>query len=61
MVIVTHTIEEAAILGAKILVLSDPPNRKTQILKNPGSGKKDYRHSKDFHQVCQVLRSMLQQ
>lgn len=61
MVIVTHTIEEAAILGENILVLTDPPNTKTRILKNPGSGEIIYRYSKEFQQVCQTLRSMLQQ
>ena len=43
LVMVTHSIEEAAILGQKILLLGQPPNRQPEIIDNPGSGQSDFR------------------
>jgi NitT/TauT family transport system ATP-binding protein len=59
MVIVTHAIEEAAVLGSKVLVLSQPPNTTMLILENPDSGSHNYRQGKSFQQACQALRTML--
>lgn len=59
MVIVTHAIEEAAVLGSKVLVLSHPPNTTPLILENPNSGSYDYRQGKSFQQTCQTLRAMM--
>ena len=59
MIIVTHAIEEAAILGSKVLVLSHPPNTSQQVIINPDSGKAKYRQSPSFQETCQVLRAML--
>jgi len=38
---VTHSIEEAALLGDRILVLSAGPGRVRRILHNPGAGQRD--------------------
>lgn len=59
MVTVTHSIEEAAILGQKILLLQAPPNMKANIIENPSFAKKDVRSSSDYIQLCQVLRGQL--
>ncbi len=42
-IIVTHAIEEAAILGRKILVLGQPPNTAPVIVPNPESGAPGFR------------------
>lgn len=59
LIIVTHTIEEAAILGKKILLLSHPPNTKSVIINNPGSGTRDYRSSNDYLDLCRELRNRM--
>jgi NitT/TauT family transport system ATP-binding protein len=56
LVIVTHAIEEAAILGKQILLLSDPPNINPVIINNPGSGSKGYRSSNEYPNICRELR-----
>ena len=60
LVIVTHAIEEAAILGKKILLLSDPPNSSTTVIDNTGSGFRDYRNSKAYHSLCRELRDRME-
>jgi NitT/TauT family transport system ATP-binding protein len=57
LVIVTHAIEEAAILGSQILLLGQPPNRQTSILPNPGAGQPGFRNSQDYLDLCINLRS----
>lgn len=59
-IIVTHSIEEAAILGEKVLVLSQPPNRTTTTIPNPGASGKDYVHSADYVKKCAQLREALE-
>jgi NitT/TauT family transport system ATP-binding protein len=59
MVIVTHAIEEAAVLGTKVLVLSHPPNTDPLILENPGSNDPQFRQSETYRETCQQLRAML--
>lgn len=58
-VIVTHAIEEAAILGQKILVLGDPPNTAPVIVDNPGAGADEYRSTSAFLDKCNELRAYL--
>jgi ABC-type nitrate/sulfonate/bicarbonate transport system ATPase subunit len=58
-VVVTHSIEEAALLGRRILVLGQPPNRAAQRVENPGAGRSDYRHQPAFLECCAELRSKL--
>lgn len=59
MITVTHSIEEAAILGQKILLLDNPPNQKANILDNPSFGKRNVRSDPKYLQLCQVLREQL--
>ncbi len=56
LVIVTHTIEEAAIMGQKILLLTHPPHRAPLTFDNPGAGREDYRRSPDYRAICDRLR-----
>lgn len=60
LVIVTHAIEEAALLGRRILLLNEPPNRAAQILENPGAGGAGYRESAEYAALCRALRGMMQ-
>lgn len=59
LVIVTHAIEEAAFIGQKILLLSDPPNCTTNILHNPSSGNAEFRESEAYLNLCRELRSRM--
>jgi len=59
LVIVTHNIEEAAAMGKKILLLSEPPNRKAHIFENLNAGQAGYRESKTYQTLCQTLRREL--
>ncbi len=59
-IIVTHAIEEAAVLGNKVLVLDQPPNENPIIVDNPGAGEADYRHSLDYYQMCTTLRQKME-
>ncbi len=60
MVVVTHSIEEAAFLGQKILLLEQPPNCTAQIIENPLVGQPEFRISAAYQQVCQDLRERMQ-
>ena len=59
--IVTHTIEEAAILGKKILLLDHPPNTIPQVIDNPGAAHKNFRESSEYVTLCRQLRTMMGQ
>jgi ABC-type nitrate/sulfonate/bicarbonate transport system ATPase subunit len=58
-IIVTHAIEEAAILGRKILLLSKPPNTQTVIIDNPTAGTAGHRDSPAYQAICRELRARL--
>jgi ABC-type nitrate/sulfonate/bicarbonate transport system ATPase subunit len=60
LVLVTHSIDEAALMGRKILVLGLPPNRQTAVLENPAAGHPSYRESPDYAAVCRELRARLE-
>lgn len=59
-IIVTHAIEEAAVLGKKVLVLDQPPNKYPVVVDNEGAGDHGYRHSSDYHQMCSILREKME-
>lgn len=59
MITVTHSIEESAILGQKILLLQTPPNTKANVLENASFGKKDIRSDPEYLQLCKNLREQL--
>ncbi len=60
MVIVTHAIEEAAILGQKILLLGDPPNTHPQVIENPGAADTSFRDTATYLALCKDLRSRME-
>jgi ABC-type nitrate/sulfonate/bicarbonate transport system ATPase subunit len=60
LVIVTHAIEEAAILGRKILLLQQPPNMQTTILGNPNASQPDHRNSPEYYDLCRQLRARME-
>jgi ABC-type nitrate/sulfonate/bicarbonate transport system ATPase subunit len=55
LVIVTHAIEEAAIMGEKILLLGTPPNHTPLVFENPHAGKKDARDIAEWRGLCDRL------
>ena len=57
---VTHAIEEAALLGRKILLLNEPPNRAANVIENPGAGSPGYRESGEYVELCRELRGRMQ-
>ena len=58
-VIVTHAIEEAAILGQKILLLDQPPTQITNVIDNPNYGEPEFRESSQYSALCRDLRSRM--
>jgi ABC-type nitrate/sulfonate/bicarbonate transport system ATPase subunit len=58
-VVVTHSIEEAALLGKSILVLGQPPNHQTQIIHNAEAGEAAYRRSPAFQSTVDSLRQVI--
>jgi NitT/TauT family transport system ATP-binding protein len=59
LVLVTHTIEEAAFLGQKVLLLSRPPNRVADVVDNPAAGSAGYRESQGYLQMVRDLRARM--
>lgn len=59
-VMVTHSVETAAFLGQKILILGNPPASGQQVLSNPGSSSDSFRDSRSYHELCQTLRTQLE-
>jgi ABC-type nitrate/sulfonate/bicarbonate transport system ATPase subunit len=60
LIIVTHTIEEAAVLGQKILLLGERPNTHPVVVENPGARHPDFRAGTDYLAMCRELRERLQ-
>jgi NitT/TauT family transport system ATP-binding protein len=58
-VLVTHSIEEAAYLGRRVVVMSPRPGMVSAILDNPGMGSDGYRQSEEFYRVATELRRLL--
>lgn len=54
-VVVTHSIEEAAFLGKKILLLGG----ESEVLDNSAAGAPDYRGADEYQTICQRLRAKL--
>jgi len=58
-VLVTHDIVEAALMGETILALSDEINHRPQILANPCQGDFGFEKRTPFPATCERLRRML--
>ncbi len=59
LVLVTHSIEEAAFVGKKILLLGKPPNKKAVIVENLLSGSEEFRDTDEYQQLCRELRKRM--
>lgn len=59
LVLVTHSIEEAAFVGKQILLLGKPPNKKTVTIENYSSGTADFREKDEYQHLCRELRSRM--
>lgn len=57
-ILVTHTIEEAAYVGERILLLLEPPHEVPLIIENRGRPKN--RKDKNFLSICSELRSKIE-
>lgn len=60
LVIVTHAIEEAVILGQKILLLGQPPNRQALVIDNPGGAEVAFRDKPAYTALCRDLRQRME-
>lgn len=60
LVMVTHAIEEAAMMGQKILLLGNSPNTEPLIIENPDAGRKGYRDSQAYTELCHDLRQRME-
>jgi len=58
--LVTHSIEEAAFLGHRIIVLTAHPGAVYRIFDNPRAGSPDYRKSDDFFHLSTQLRGAME-
>lgn len=59
LVAITHSIEEAAVLGQKVLLLGRIPQTKAHIIENSQSQKPGYRYSPEYLRVVSLLREEL--
>jgi ABC-type nitrate/sulfonate/bicarbonate transport system ATPase subunit len=59
LIVVTHAIEEAAVMGKKILLLDQPPNTRPRIFDNPAAGNAEYRGTNEYLEMCKTLRREL--
>jgi NitT/TauT family transport system ATP-binding protein len=59
LIMVTHSIEEAAAMGKKILLLNTPPNITPRIFENPSATTVNYRQTTEFLEICKTLRREL--
>ncbi|MFM8321949.1 MAG: ABC transporter ATP-binding protein, partial [Chloroflexota bacterium] len=60
MLIVTHAIEEAAVLGRKILMLGLPPNTVPQVIDNPNAGQPGFRETAGYLALVRQMRRRLE-
>jgi len=58
-VLVTHSIEEAVLLGRRIVIMTPRPGKIHRIIENPQMGDCDFRQSAEFYEQCNRLRSLL--
>jgi len=60
LIVVTHAIEEAVVLGKRILLLDEVPTRTAKVFENPAAGTEGHRGSKDYQELCNLLRREMQ-
>ena len=56
-VLVTHDIDEAVLLGRRVLVLGAGEHQgRTAVIDNPGAGNAEYRNLPEFHRIGREVR-----
>jgi len=60
MIIVTHSVEEAAMLGRKILVLARPPHQRARLFDNPAADAASISSATANPEICNLLRCELE-
>ena len=60
-IIVTHNIEEAAMLGKRVMIMGHSTDDSIHILDNPAFGRPDPRQSEEFFSVCRGLRRIVEE
>lgn len=58
-ILVTHNIEEAVLLGRKIIVLSDRPGTVKEIVENDGAARSEYRYEEEYFEKCREVRRLV--
>lgn len=58
-IFVTHSIDEAIVLGKKIVVLGTAPGKIIETIDNTTFGKKDVRTTKDFLEISTHIRTLV--
>lgn len=58
-ILVTHSVEEAAFLGRRILLLGHPPTQRAQSIDNPGAGAPGFRVTPSFAHMVQTIHTRL--
>ena len=61
LILVTHSIEEAAMMGQYILMLSNPPISEPLIIENFESLNKDFQDTDGYRKRVRHLRNMMQE
>jgi len=61
LIVVTHSIEEAVLLGNRILLLKNSPNQTTHVIDNPHMGINSYRESQQYLVLCRELRGLMEE
>jgi NitT/TauT family transport system ATP-binding protein len=59
LVLVTHSIDEAAFLGRRIVVLTERPGRVAAVVDNPSMGTEGYRTSDEYFAKAREVRASL--
>lgn len=60
MILATHNVQEAVMLGRRIVVMTKSPGRITDIIDNPHCGEADFRGSDLFYQQTRTVRRSLE-
>jgi len=60
LIVVTHAIEEAVVLGKKILLLNTAPITNPNVFENPSAGNAGHIGSKSYQELCNQLRKEMQ-
>lgn len=59
LVMVTHSVEEALLMGSKILVIPQSPDQAAEVIDNPHRAEDGYRNSSDYLERSEDLFALL--